>query len=338
MQNPNLIGGRSVMLRVHFTSEDLLRTRLAAGPHPLWEAILSATLLGNRDGQAVFDGWRLCARSALRHLPPEQIRLIRCLAPPSGDFPDFLTPPQEAQDLAAGIEGVLSTPSQRIRQELAVLPRLPMWTRPLMDGEPGALRALGQSLRAYYTCAVGTHWQRIQALTDADRGVRARAVLHGGVEAMLESFRPTLRWNRPVLEADYPTDRDLRLAGRGLLLVPSVFCWRTPVTFIDPGLPPTLVYPVNRGPRWWAGHQTDPRRGQALRRLLGESRAMALRAVEDGCTTGELARRTGLALPTASQHATILREAGLIASTRRGNTVIHTLTPLGRDVLTANPG
>lgn len=324
------------MLKVHFTREDLLRTRLAPGPDPLWEVILSVNLLGNRDGQAVFDAWRVRTRSKLRHLPPEQIRLIRCLAPPCGDFPDFLTPPQAAHGLAAGVEAVLSTPVPRIRQELAVLPRLPMWTRPLINGEPAALRMLGQSLHAYYTCAVATRWQHIQALIDADRGVRARAVLHGGVEAMLESFRPTLRWSRPVLEADYPVDRDLHLKGRGLLLIPSVFCWRTPVTLIDPDLTPILVYPVARGPQWWTGDHAGLRGGQALRRLLGESRAMALRAVEDGCTTGELARRIGLASPTASQHATALREAGLIASTRRGNTVIHTLTPLGVGVLAAN--
>jgi len=55
---------------------------------------------------------------------------------------------------------------------------------------------------------------------------------------------PLFRWRWPVLEAPYPLDKDVHLAGRGLLLVPSYFCRRMPVTFADPGLPPVLVYPI----------------------------------------------------------------------------------------------
>jgi DNA-binding transcriptional ArsR family regulator len=209
--------------------------------------------------------------------------------------------------------------------------------RPLSEGEPTALRMLGRALHAYYARAVAPTWQRIQALVDADRAVRARAVLEDGVEALLNSFRPTMRWTRPVLEADYPVERDLHLNGRGLLLIPSAFCWRVPVTLIDPALSPVLVYPILPGPQWWAADgQGHPRRPQALERLLGVSRAAALRSIEDGCTTGELARRIGLAPPAASRHATALREAELIASHRWANRMVHVLTPLGATLLAAN--
>ncbi|MFF3735148.1 ArsR/SmtB family transcription factor [Streptomyces sp. NPDC002476] len=300
--------------------------------------MLSANLLGSRDGQAAFDGWRTQARFRLRQLPSEQVRLIRYLAPPKSDFPDFLTPAQATHGLAAGIDAVLSTPIQRLRDELTVLPSRPPWMRPLSDGEPTALRMLGQALHAYYTCAVAPTWQRIQALVDADRAVRARAVLEDGVEALLNSFRPTMQWTRPVLEVDYPADRDIHLNGRGLLLIPSAFCWRVPVTLIDPALPPVLVYPISRGPQWWtADGQADLHRHQALERLLGASRAAALRSIENGCTTGELARRIGLAPPAASRHATALREADLITSHRSANKMVHVLTPLGATLLAANP-
>ncbi|MEV7862122.1 winged helix-turn-helix domain-containing protein [Streptomyces hirsutus] len=75
---------------------------------------------------------------------------------------------------------------------------------------------------------------------------------------------------------------------------------------------------------------------RALARVLGPGRALTLRMVEEGCTTGELARRTGLAAPTASRNATALREAGLIASLRTANTVTHVLTPLGAALLSAD--
>ncbi|MGW4032758.1 winged helix-turn-helix domain-containing protein [Streptomyces sp. NPDC004838] len=89
---------------------------------------------------------------------------------------------------------------------------------------------------------------------------------------------------------------------------------------------------------WWAADgQDDLRRRQALERLLGASRAAVLRGIENGCTTGELARRIGLTPPAASRHATALREADLIASRRWANKVVHVLTPLGAVPLAANP-
>jgi hypothetical protein len=144
-----------------------------------------------------------------------------------------------------------------------------------------------------------------------------------------------LRWRPPVLETAYPFDRDLRLDGRGLLLVPSVFCWQTPITLTDPDLPPVLVYPVARSYRWWLPQQTGPE-PRTLARLLGHGRAVVLRALEDGCTTSEVARRVGVTPATASEHVGILREAGLAASVRDRNTVLHVLTPLGASLLTAN--
>ncbi|WP_246278608.1 winged helix-turn-helix domain-containing protein [Phytohabitans rumicis] len=142
-----------------------------------------------------------------------------------------------------------------------------------------------------------------------------------------------MRWNAGVLEVhDYPTERDLHLDGRGLLLVPSFFCARTPVALVDPALPPVLVYPIDRLDglaRRGGGGQ------QALEALLGRTRAAVLEVVGDGCSTGEVARRLRISPAAASQHATVLRNAGLLATHRDRNTALHTLTPLGRAMLSA---
>jgi hypothetical protein len=323
-------------LRVHFTAADLSRVQIARGPDPMWEIVLSVIRLTSTEGRIVFDPWRAQAGDELRRLPETHVRMIRYLAPSAGDFPDFLTPPQAAPDLAAGIEAVLSTPRRRLRRDLAVLGDLPSWAHPLADADKTALAGLGDALHAYHRAAVAPFWQRVQALIDADRVVRARAQLDRGSDGLLHSLRPALRWSPPVLEADYPVDRDLHLAGRGLLLVPSVFCWRTPVTLVDPNLRPVLVYPIAPQPGWWAD-PADHTSGEALAALLGPSRAAALRVIENGCTTGELARRIAVTAPTASEHAVVLREANLIVTTRHHNTVLHTLTPLGTALLTANP-
>jgi DNA-binding transcriptional ArsR family regulator len=325
------------MLRLHFTSDDLSRIRFASRPDPLWETVLSISLVGTVRGRAVFDPWRARARVALARLPRGQWRLLRHLVPPKGDFPDFLTPSEASQGLEAGIAAILSTSRLRLREEMTVLPHAGSVTRPLGEGDPGALCDLGEALRGYHDAVIAPYWPRIHAVVDAERAMRARPLLDRGSEELLAELGPTMRWRPPVLEADYPADHEIHLGGRGLLMVPSAFCWRTPITLIDPGLPPVLVYPASRGPGWWdvaaGGGASRP-----LANLLGPTRAACLRVIEDGCTTGELARRIGGTSPTASQHATTLREAGLITSTRQGNTVIHTVTPLGAGLLDAALG
>ena len=44
----------------------------------------------------------------------------------------------------------------------------------------------------------------------------------------------------------------------------------------------------------------------------------------------------GTSVPSASEHATALRAAGLVQTVRRGRGVIHSLTPLGRSLLNSN--
>jgi len=324
------------MLRLHITSEDLFRVRFASGPDPLWESVMSIRLLRGTRGGAVFDPWRAQARDRLCQLPQRYVRLLRHLVPPAGDLPGFLTPQRAEQGLEAGIEAVLGTPRVQLRRELSALPGAPSWLRPLAEGEPAALTRLGAALRAYHHAAIAPFWPRVRSLVDAERAARARTVLDHGTEGLLAAMRPALLWRAPVLEVGHPhpVEREIRLSGRGLVLAPSAFCWRWPVIVVHPGLPPVLMYPVERGPEWWTGPDHAPG-ARALADLLGPTRAACLTVIGNSCTTGELARRTGVTAPTASVHATTLRAAGLTTSTRQGNTVVHTPTPLGTALLRA---
>jgi DNA-binding transcriptional ArsR family regulator len=71
--------------------------------------------------------------------------------------------------------------------------------------------------------------------------------------------------------------------------------------------------------------------------LIGKGKAAALRAIGTGRTTTDLAAHLEVSASAASQHTATLRAAGLITSTRHGQRVVHTLTPLGTDLLNANP-
>jgi DNA-binding transcriptional ArsR family regulator len=56
-----------------------------------------------------------------------------------------------------------------------------------------------------------------------------------------------------------------------------------------------------------------------------------------GSRPAELAKRLQVSAPTASVQAAALREAGLIATSRDGRQVRHTLTSIGMALLEANP-
>jgi DNA-binding transcriptional ArsR family regulator len=327
------------MLRIHFTRADLVRTRLADGPDPLWESVLSLQMLRARYSAAIFDGWRRRVRGALHDAGQAGLvrRLLFPLTPDASYFPDFLTPPEGLLGLTDGIAAIRATSPRRLRREIRRLcvPHRspPSWAKSLSAAEPDTLAELGAALTGYHRTALGAHWDRMKTGAEIDLARRSRQRRAAGTAHMLAGFAPMMRWRAPILEVPYPVKLDLHLDGRGLLLIPSYFCWYHPVALADPALPPTLVYPL-RPTADFLDHSPVVAADAALARLLGPTRARMLATVAaQGVTTSELARRTGISVGTASQHATVLRESGLVNSDRRANVVIHTITSLGAALL-----
>ncbi|WP_412078053.1 helix-turn-helix domain-containing protein [Streptomyces xanthophaeus] len=343
------------MLRIHFTGVDLARVRMAGRPDALWETVLSFHRLRDRRDARLFGEWRTETRSRLN----SETRVLGMLIPSRGYFPDFLTPVEGQYGWDVGVDALRGIRPDRMRQELALLgagaglgaafgmpsavsggaeTSLPRRLRELMDGGTKHLPRLLGELRAYHRAAVEPYWTHIQAQIEAERAARGRALLDGGADELLASLPPMLRWRAPVLECDYPVDRDVRLRGRGLLLQPSFFCRRTAVTLHDPELPPVLVYPaaaqlVSAPTGGDVRPVVEEQRVRTLGKLVGHTRSVVLRAIGDGATTSELARRAGVSLASASQHACVMREAGLVTTLRHGNAVLHTVTPLGAALL-----
>ncbi|SDK32542.1 ArsR/SmtB family transcription factor [Nonomuraea jiangxiensis] len=322
------------LLRIHFTADDLARTTMAAAADPLWEVVLSRFRLRDRDKALAYRSWE----RGLRRSPERVARMgagvrwLMALAPEGPYFPDFLTPEAARDGLEAGLSALRSTPRRRFRWELGWLARyapVAGWVGGLGDGEVTSVEGLATALSDYYGAAIAPHGEHIRAAVEADRAWRVGHLLSGGVEALLNGLRPTMRWRPPVLEVDYTLDRDLHLHGRGLRLVPSYFCRRVPVALADPELSPVLVYPIDAAFRWTPGTRAPG----SLEALVGDSRAAVLQAARGGATTTELARRAGVSIAAASRHAKVLREAGLVRSVRRGPAVLHLLTPLGTGLL-----
>jgi DNA-binding transcriptional ArsR family regulator len=324
------------VLRIRFTPQDLGRVRLVSEPDPLWELVLSVAQLGRADLAGTAQrAWQRSARQATSGgLPARARNLLGALVPGKGNFPDFLTPRAASDGFDAGLVAMRALPRTALRADLATAMSdrrtVPGWVRSLADADPDARTLLELALREYFKAVVAPHWPLIRRQVLADRTIRA-GVAAGGVETLLGGISPSIRWRWPVLETDYPCEQSVDLSGRGLVLIPSFFCDRVPVSFIDPELPPVLVYQATP-PRDYTGERgiADV---PALVKVLGRTRAHILVVLDRPGSTTELAGRIDMSIASASHHVGLLRDAGLVRTTRTGIEVSHELTGLGRDLL-----
>jgi DNA-binding transcriptional ArsR family regulator len=322
------------MLRIHFAATDLARTTVASSADVLWEILLSLHTLQERVDESPFDGWRRAVGARI----PGSLRPLFELAPPHGYSVDFITPTQGVDDLSAAIEVVLATPPDRVTRDLAELSaaRSPFYEAYAKGETAAVLRQVTSALTEFFGIAIAPYWTRICHDIDADRARQINTLGNHGVERLLESLHPRARWRHPVLEIDDYADQDLCLGGRGLVLVPSYFCRRHPMTLKDPGRDPTLIVPVGR--RSGLEAESGEKNGRPLVGLLGRTRAAVLRATVDGCSTTGVAHSADISPAAVSHHTKVLREAGLITTERDGYGVCHRITELGVHLLSPIPG
>ncbi|MER8185312.1 winged helix-turn-helix domain-containing protein [Kitasatospora sp. NPDC094015] len=326
------------MLRIHLTSDDLVRIRFAPTAGPLAETFNSLHLLAGYGSALPFRPWR-------RLVPPrlsEAARPLWSLVGP-GPWLDVTALAGTEPSAPAGLETLLGAPDELVRQELSHItaPRAdPRWLAELSGGALPARRLLADSLQACYQELIGPHWGRMRAHLDAVRADWARTLMDSGIERLLETLCPeVVRWRAPVLEVRCGLELDHRPTGRGLVIAPMVFLPDGPellYDLTDEAAPATLLIPTLRDPLVGAGLWSAEPAGPGARplaALLGRTRAAALGILAEGCSTTELARRLAVSPASASQHTAVLRDANLITTRRRGGAVLHTLTPLGTDLL-----
>ncbi|MFD9047969.1 ArsR/SmtB family transcription factor [Streptomyces zaomyceticus] len=255
-----------------------------------------------------------------------------------GFVPDFLLQPA-ARDFDEALEAVASTPAERLALDLGLVgapgrnggPGRPgRWAHDLARGVPSASTALIEDTRRYFRESVEPLWPRIRSDALTDRALRAEMLLRGGVDALLTTLGTTWRWEPPTLHLPSGSTYDVPLCGRGLLLVPSWFA-TGPMVMYRPEAATVLVYPMYDDGAGRADGSAD--RPEALAALLGRTRAQVLGLLRSPATTTALAERAAVSLAAASQHAGVLRGAGLVATVRTGSSVLHSLTPLGASLL-----
>ncbi|MFC0627876.1 winged helix-turn-helix domain-containing protein [Kribbella deserti] len=319
------------MMHIEFTAADLARTRILPTLGPFAETALgvgSVRMTGRPTAP-----WRAAIRGAsARELA--ELSLFYCPTPHIQL--DLFSRVGPAEDFGTGAEAVLAIPERSFRDEVEVARCrfTPSWLRGIERAELPARRRMVSVLDRLHRDTVAPHWSAISTALGMEKARLARVLADEGVEGLLSSLHPRISWESPVLEIPSAGgwSREplfTRLDGGGLVVVPSVFCAAGPVPYFPhDGQPAVLIYPIASDALW-----TSTASSTALATLLGKTRASVLQAIDEGCTTTELARRVGVSPASASQHATALRDAGLVTSVRDRNKMQHGLTPLGQAVL-----
>lgn len=307
------------MLRIHLTTEDLLRTRFASQPAPLMETVHAIAVLQRREPE-----WRNWRRAAMARLPSAARPLFE-LIPPTATSPCFLD--TVAPGLAEGLDAVQRAPAGFVQQELRRLSaqRQPgPFARSLAERDRGAWRDLDRALRTAQRHLIEESWPRILTSFSAEVTWGSRLFAESGVRGALPSLAPTIGWDGTVLQIQSLAEHDLYPGGAGLVLMPSPLWTGRPLVGWQPGEPAVIVYPATIPLPLVGEAGEDP-----LADLLGHTRAAVLSLALTERTTTEIARELGISAAAASGHTKVLRGAGLIATRRRGKAVLHAVTPLG---------
>ncbi len=320
-------------MRIELTLQDLTRVRLAPEADPLAELVSSLQILQRRDaGSALFDRWRHRVRLGLG----ESASVLLWLCRPYAPVPPFLVPARDESGLEAGLAVIGRTEPLCLKSALRDVPvnhELPAWAAGLADGDTTGLPKLVQLMEDYFELALAPGWEPARAQVDADRGMRAQLFLDDGVDAVLTSLRPMVRWSSPVLEVGDGIVGSCASGGAGLVVAPTYFAVCPVIVPPSGEAPVRLLYPSVR--QVAAGRDLLRSSDTALSDLLGPTRAAALAVLAAGCSTSELATRLGVTPSAVSKHATVLQRAGLITTERDRNAVLHSLTPLGSALLEA---
>jgi DNA-binding transcriptional ArsR family regulator len=325
---------------MELSTADLLQCRFAISP--VGEVIEVARAMAVPAARAAHSDWLRQHRAALQRVADaHDLRPLLSLARPGGDVPGFLRPAPSgpASKIDVELERIRATHSERVRREVERCLHgrriAPDVERSLMAD--GAAARLAELLAAIWTGLVGPSWREIRGALECDILYRSRNLAGRGLAAVLEEIAPSqgLEGDRRLVPRNGRGDRPLEHAG--ILLVPSIFIWpRTAAIQSSPGAPLALRYPARGSEALWVPAPHDRRAG--LARLIGQTRAQILAALDEPMHTTALAHDLGRSPGNIADHLAVLRTGGLVARARVGVHVIYSRTSLGEAMLRGASG
>jgi hypothetical protein len=315
--------------------DDLTAIRFGVSPgHELCHAVRA---LLRPDEHPLQWGWLRTTRGAV---PREHFEVLALLIREDGYFPDFLTTtPSWELTPDAEAERLRAIDDERFRVDMTkVLVRTDgarrVAVQHMLDQPDRAREMIAQAWLEVWNSAVAPVWPQLERLLRADIAVRSRRIAESGIGAMIQTLHDRVQWSDGMVRVTMRIWSEVvDCRGSGLVLVPSVMGSTGCNVLTEPPAQPTLFYPAHGVTATWARDASDAT--AALGALLGPARARILLEAHEPRTTSQIARDTAVALSTASHHLTVLRDAGLVASSREGARVLHRRTPLGEAMVGA---
>ncbi len=327
--------------------EDLANTHF--GISPLGETVHSLRALTDASHHTLHLPWLRAVRGRLH---PSDARLLQALVGPSRsrpDFrgstpsralPDFLTPrpTKFISRFEVELATARATAPKIVRRDLLATHApdpVPDVLGPATRSDSRSIRELlnqiCDALQRHWESALAPSWPQMRLVLEADTTYRARQLATGGARLLFADIHPNLRWSDGTLTvSEMISEHAVAAAGRGLLLIPSIFAYK-PAPALDPSEPPWLTYPSRGiGTLWSPPPQPD---GTALVALLGRTRALLLQMLDEPLPTIEIARRLKVTPSAASQHLQVLHATGLLTRARDGRQVLYRRTPTGDQLI-----
>ena len=327
------------VIRIAVGPDDLAQSRFAISP--LWELVHAMRALGGRKrsggpAQPWLDRARERFRTLRRSADVDAVLVLQ----PEGYGVAFLLPPPTgvATTVEDLLEVVRSTPLDQARREIAhalalgppATPRL----RAVVESDD-VTAYLADVLETAWRVLLAPDWAQLRAILERDVVHRAGRLAGGGWATALADVHPQVRYADGSVEIPARQDEgEVDLAGRGLLLVPSVFVWPHVAYGFDPPWPPALIYPARGVAALWSRDPTGSPNG--LARLLGPTRAAILTALDEPASTTQLVAALHLSVGGVGDHLAALRAAGVVSRARTGRSVLYLRTSVGDALVAAS--
>lgn len=282
-------------------------------------------------------GWM---RQARERMPREPFALLADVIGADGYLPDFLTAaPRWDMTAEAELKALRAAPLPAMRVDFGKMVQRSAGRRRAalerMEEHPDRARALiADAWEQVWEASLAPVWPQLERILRADIAVRSRTIAADGIGGMAAGIHPAVSWgDGAVRVALRRHSEQVDCRGSGLVLVPSVMGSFGCMVLTEPPAQPTLFYPARGVTASWARETADT--AASLAALLGPARAEILFASHVARTTSQVAADTGIAVSTASHHLTVLRDAGLVSSTRAGARMLHLRSPLGEALVGA---
>ncbi|MEU1371749.1 DUF5937 family protein [Streptomyces sp. NPDC005803] len=315
----------------------MIRYRLGAGAagvrwamSPIHEVVSLAQLLTEPQRHPLFHSW--LRRRRLR-LSPADLRALTVFMADGAYRPDFLDPSPMSSEptFEEGMDALRAAPADQTYAELvdATTGRGADIRRRLLENPDRARSEAADALRRLWKTVVEAEWPSMRQALRAEMLDRALQVNREGLRAVLPRLHPSAACEGDTVTVEKSVDIDVD-CPEGLILIPSLFITDRIQCTTSSHWTPAIYYPAS-GRYLWSAPPTP----RSLDRLLGVTRARILAALTTPLQTTVVARLVNVTPPTASEHLAILRDAGLIDSSRSGRTATHELTKAGQALLDA---